>query len=460
MRAFQATYNCGRLLVPCRIGIRVSFGSTMNWDFSSTLKAAARYTKVCWAMTTMQMLSIVAFTKWYQCKPLFLSSPLSMIRPGVKSCRLNTNIVPVSAEEYSCMSWARGDILDGVVGVGSGTIDGDDGAIVNPAPSSTTSTFPVTCSPVPTTFTISVKFPSCPCAKSPCSSSIIWMSKNGDALCSSCISRLGWQVPKSREGMCELNNSGKGGRGIEHDSSIVGPWWRLGVELGVYGVVDEHCWQGLKCHQWRQWCCWWGSQGHWRRPCLGRYSDSWHRPQSCWWRSYSQVQFAGLEKRLKSNWTQLQKTGPPVAVAQILKNFGYQLRHLSKNRKTEKNWSRPVATGLSSHDVLDLTHAHVSLIVGPWIIKNGQELVEIWPKTSLYTTWMYVPSVFTIPHPNLNTIAWNFDQSTGNQNIYLFMQFTWDNIVLIWCNKFYNKRPVATGLNWLFSHCGLIRTGL
>ena len=34
----------------------------------------------------------------------------------------------------------------------------------------------------------------------------------------------------------------------------------------------------------------------------------------------------------------------------------------SKNRK--KNRSRPVATGLSSRHVFDLTHAHFSLIVG------------------------------------------------------------------------------------------------
>ena len=48
-----------------------------------------------------------------------------------------------------------------------------------------------------------------------------------------------------------------------------------------------------------------------------------------------------------------------------------------ENRKTEKNRSRPVATGLSSRHVLDLTYTHFSLLVGPWIIKNGQELVEI-----------------------------------------------------------------------------------
>ena len=46
-----------------------------------------------------------------------------------------------------------------------------------------------------------------------------------------------------------------------------------------------------------------------------------------------------------------------------------------------KNRSRPVETGLSSCYVLELTYAHIYLIVGLWIIKNGQELVEIWPKT-------------------------------------------------------------------------------
>ena len=58
------------------------------------------------------------------------------------------------------------------------------------------------------------------------------------------------------------------------------------------------------------------------------------------------------------------KTRPPVAVAQILNFFGCQLRCLSKYQKTKKNRSRPVATGLSSHRVLDLTCAHFSLIVG------------------------------------------------------------------------------------------------
>ena len=43
-----------------------------------------------------------------------------------------------------------------------------------------------------------------------------------------------------------------------------------------------------------------------------------------------------------------------------------------KIEKPKKNRSRLVATGLSSCHVLDLTHAHFSLIVGLWIIKNGQ----------------------------------------------------------------------------------------
>ena len=38
--------------------------------------------------------------------------------------------------------------------------------------------------------------------------------------------------------------------------------------------------------------------------------------------------------------------------------------------KNWKNWSRTVATGLLSHHVLELTHAHFSLIVGLWIIKK------------------------------------------------------------------------------------------
>ena len=43
------------------------------------------------------------------------------------------------------------------------------------------------------------------------------------------------------------------------------------------------------------------------------------------------------KKRPKLDWTQPQKTRPPVAVAQILNFFGCQLQFLLKNRKTEKN---------------------------------------------------------------------------------------------------------------------------
>jgi len=63
-------------------------------------------------------------------------------------------------------------------------------------------------------------------------------------------------------------------------------------------------------------------------------------------------------------------------------------RSSSLDRKYDRNrtedQSEPVATGLSSRHMLDLTHAHIYLIFSPWIIKNGQELVEIWPKTFLY----------------------------------------------------------------------------
>ena len=122
----------------------------------------------------------------------------------------------------------------------------------------------------------------------------------------------------------------------------------------------------------------------------------------------------GPKKWPKLNWTQLQRTGSPVAVALILKFFSCQLQGLSKNWKTEKNQSKLVATSLSFRYMLDLTHAHIYLIFGPWIIKNGQELVEIWPKTFLYAIQMYVLSVFTISQSNLNEIAWSFNQSTEN----------------------------------------------
>ena len=89
-------------------------------------------------------------------------------------------------------------------------------------------------------------------------------------------------------------------------------------------------------------------------------------------------------------------------------------RFVEKLKNQQENRSRLVATGFSSHHVLYLTHAHIYLLVSLWIIKNGQELVEIWPKTFFYATWMYVPSVFAISQPNLNEIAWNLNQSTEN----------------------------------------------
>ena len=37
--------------------------------------------------------------------------------------------------------------------------------------------------------------------------------------------------------------------------------------------------------------------------------------------------------------------------------------------------------------------------------KTGQELVDIWPKTFLYTTQIYVLSIFVISQTNVNKIA-------------------------------------------------------
>ena len=73
------------------------------------------------------------------------------------------------------------------------------------------------------------------------------------------------------------------------------------------------------------------------------------------WQQY--VVFTGLvcwtKKKTETNWTQLQKTRPPVAVAQILKIFGCQLQCLSKNRQTEKNRSFiPWCVGPYSHTYL------------------------------------------------------------------------------------------------------------
>ena len=52
------------------------------------------------------------------------------------------------------------------------------------------------------------------------------------------------------------------------------------------------------------------------------------------------------------------------------KIFSCQLEGLLKNQKTEKSQSRLVSTGLLSHHILDLTHTHIYLIFGPWIIKK------------------------------------------------------------------------------------------
>ena len=45
---------------------------------------------------------------------------------------------------------------------------------------------------------------------------------------------------------------------------------------------------------------------------------------------------------------------------------------------------RPKKTSLSSCHVLDLTQAHICLIFSLWIIKDGQELVEIWSKIFIH----------------------------------------------------------------------------
>jgi len=94
----------------------------------------------------------------------------------------------------------------------------------------------------------------------------------------------------------------------------------------------------------------------------------------------SPVYRTGNIHRTKLDWTSLF----PVAVAHIWGQFSCQLPCFCRYLKTDKDRSRLVATGLSSHHMLDLTHTHIYLIFGPWIIKNGQELVEIWPKTFLY----------------------------------------------------------------------------
>ena len=105
------------------------------------------------------------------------------------------------------------------------------------------------------------------------------------------------------------------------------------------------------------------------------------------------------EKMTETKLNQLQKTRPPVAVAQILKLFSCQWQGLL-------TIERPKKTSLSSHYVLNLTHTHIYLIFGLLIIQNSQELVEIWSKTFLYTTQTYVLSIFAISQPNHNEIAW------------------------------------------------------
>ena len=55
------------------------------------------------------------------------------------------------------------------------------------------------------------------------------------------------------------------------------------------------------------------------------------------------VRWTAKKTEIKLNPTAKDRTTG--AVAQILKFLGCQLRGLSKNRKTEKNRSRPVATG-------------------------------------------------------------------------------------------------------------------
>ena len=103
-------------------------------------------------------------------------------------------------------------------------------------------------------------------------------------------------------------------------------------------------------------------------------------------------------------------------------------------KKNGKNRSRPVATGLSSCRVLYLTHTHFSLIVGPWIIKNDQELVEIWPKTCLYATQMYVPSIF----------AQSLRVQLQSLNIWNGLDRLWFPVASFWGKK--------TGLNWTWKH--------
>ena len=78
----------------------------------------------------------------------------------------------------------------------------------------------------------------------------------------------------------------------------------------------------------------------------------------------SQVQFTGLEKKteIKLNPTEKDRTtGCGCTNSEI---FRLPVATFVEKSKTEKNRSRPVATGLSSCHVLDITHTHFSLIVG------------------------------------------------------------------------------------------------
>ena len=112
-----------------------------------------------------------------------------------------------------------------------------------------------------------------------------------------------------------------------------------------------------------------------------------------------------LDWKKDQNWTEPNCKGPDHWL-RLHKFWNFSVASCDVCRKI-KNLKK---TGLSSRHMLDLTHAHSSLIVSLWIIKHGQESVEIWPKTFLYTTWMYVPFAFTISQPNLDRIAWSFDQ--------------------------------------------------
>jgi hypothetical protein len=65
------------------------------------------------------------------------------------------------------------------------------------------------------------------------------------------------------------------------------------------------------------------------------------------------------------NWTEPRSGLFPVAVAPHLGSVQLPVAMFCKYLKTEKDRFRPVATGLLSHHVLDLTRAHFYLIFGP-----------------------------------------------------------------------------------------------